>query len=177
MGSIREELKEITGIDANVCFQCRKCTLGCPVSSLMNTKISELVRLIQLDEREKVLSADTFWFCVSCETCATRCPQDINLTKLMDGLREIFFKEGRKPVPYEIPLFFQIFTKSYLKRGRVYELGLVMDYNFRQVDFFKDIELLPILLRRGKISFLPPSKVPTADKIKEIYKKTVERKQ
>ncbi len=175
MESIREELKSLTGVDAASCYQCRKCSMGCPVSPLMRVKISELIRMIQLDMREEALSADTFWYCVSCETCATRCPQDINLTRLMDGLREIAMREGRKPEVPEVPLFFRFFMDSVLRRGRVFELGAVMRYNLVTTDFFKDIDLFPLLLRRGKISFLPPPKIKTASLVKRIYKETKEK--
>ena len=174
---MREELLNLTGVDAGVCFQCRKCSLGCPLSFLMGTKVSELIRLIQLGEREEVLKADTFWYCVSCETCSTRCPQDINIPRLMDGLRQIYFKEKGTPPLGEIPLFFSKFLNSVLKRGRIFELGVVMSYNMSRAQFFKDIELLPLLLSRRKIQLLPPGKVPLANKVKELYKKTSEREQ
>lgn len=172
---MREELLNLTGVDAGVCFQCRKCSLGCPISFLMETKVSELIRLIQLGDREGVLNADTFWYCVSCETCSTRCPQDVNIPRLMDGLRQIYFKEKGTPTLEEIPLFFRKFLDSVLKRGRIFELGVVMSYNMSRAQFFKDIDLLPLLLSRGKISFLPPGKVSLTDKVREIYKKTSER--
>ncbi len=175
MASLREELKSMTGVDVTYCYQCRKCTTGCPASFLMRVKMSELVRMIQLDMRDEALSADTFWYCVSCETCATRCPQDLNLTRLMDGLREIFIKEGRRPTVPEISLFFDYFMKSILKRGRVFELEAVAKYNLANIDPFKDIDLFPVLLTRRKISFLPPPRVKTVSLLKKIYKETEEK--
>jgi len=39
-----------------------------------------------------VLDSKTIWLCSSCFTCAERCPRDINITKIMEALRQIILR-------------------------------------------------------------------------------------
>ncbi|MBF0207703.1 MAG: 4Fe-4S dicluster domain-containing protein, partial [Oligoflexia bacterium] len=73
--------------EAAKCYQCGKCFAGCPLSSVMELSPTQIMRLLQIGEIEKVLQANTLWVCVACETCESRCPQQIKLVHHWDVLR------------------------------------------------------------------------------------------
>jgi heterodisulfide reductase subunit C len=66
-------------IDENVflCYQCVKCTSGCPLSNHFDLTPNQVMRALQLGD-ESVLESKTIWLCASCQTCTTRCPQGLD---------------------------------------------------------------------------------------------------
>ena len=80
------------------CYQCGKCTGGCPVTVRSRLNIRRLVfqgilgkDLDRLNERQEL------WDCTTCKTCTLRCPRDINPMNLIIGLRSILVEEGHIP--------------------------------------------------------------------------------
>jgi CO dehydrogenase/acetyl-CoA synthase alpha subunit len=55
----------------------------CPVAFAMDYKPNQICRW-SLGMKERVLSSKTIWVCASCYTCSTRCPNDIDIAKVMD---------------------------------------------------------------------------------------------
>ena len=94
---VRNELvrrvEEYSGQDMLACYQCGKCSAGCPVSFAMDILPSQVIRLIQLGEVEAVLDSETPWYCASCQTCYTRCPKGLDLSRIMEAVREIILQE------------------------------------------------------------------------------------
>ena len=86
--SFRDLVKRLSNEDVSRCYQCGKCTAGCPVAMEMDIMPNQVMRLIQIGVKDWVLSSSTIWLCLSCETCSTRCPEDIDLAKVMDTLRK-----------------------------------------------------------------------------------------
>lgn len=123
------------------CFQCRKCTNGCPVAFAMDLFPDEVIRLVILGQRERVLHCKTIWVCAACETCTTRCPNEVRIAELMDQLKEIALRENIPcPEPQVLQLH-QSFLKNIRKRGRVFETTLLPTYLLRSgqlLDKWKD---------------------------------------
>ncbi|WP_455392841.1 4Fe-4S dicluster domain-containing protein [[Eubacterium] cellulosolvens] len=94
---IRSELvkkvEEISGEDIHACYQCGKCSAGCPFVEAMDMLPNQVIRLVQLGD-EDVLKSSTIWLCSSCFTCATRCPKGVDLSKVMEALRTILLRQG-----------------------------------------------------------------------------------
>jgi heterodisulfide reductase subunit C len=88
------EIKAISGEDVRACYQCGKCTAGCPLASAMDLMPNQILRLLQLGEHEQVLKSRTIWQCASCLTCAARCPKDVDPARVMDALRTILMRQG-----------------------------------------------------------------------------------
>ena len=84
--NFNKQIKDLSGVDYSRCYQCLTCTLSCPVISIMDYSPNQIIRMIQLGARSKVLQSNTIWRCASCETCAGRCPQGIDIRRLMDTL-------------------------------------------------------------------------------------------
>jgi len=86
------------GENVNLCYQCKKCTAGCPVVHDMDYTPTQIIHAVRLGMKDLVLKSKTIWLCASCETCTTRCPQDIDIAGIMDAARIIAKRE--KVTPY-----------------------------------------------------------------------------
>ena len=101
INSLAVEIESRTGINIFNCYQCGKCSAGCPSISEMDISPCEIIRLVQLGQEKEVLDSKTIWICASCFTCVTRCPKGVDLAKVMEALRQITL---RKNVDYVSPL-------------------------------------------------------------------------
>jgi len=110
----KEVSKLLGGKDLTACFQCAKCSAGCPVSDKVNIQVHELMRMILFGLRE-VLETDMVWLCTTCYTCQERCPQGIDITDIIFGLKNIAFKKKITPSGYLAA------RKSLYDIGRLYE--------------------------------------------------------
>jgi heterodisulfide reductase subunit C len=152
---LAQDLQSLTGENAMLCYQCKKCTLGCPSAYTMRMKPHELMRAIQLGLDEDIYWSGTVWTCLSCETCNTRCPQDINILRVIDGLREMS-KDVEHYNPYPaIPAMHRIFIALVKRFGKIYELGLALFINLRMLTPFKDIDMASPMFLKGKLKPLP----------------------
>ena len=175
----REELhsvlKQNTGVNALKCYQCGKCSAGCPLSSEMDYAPSYLMRMLQTGDpslEEKVLCSFTIWVCLSCEMCYSRCPMSIEIPKIMDFLREKSVKEKKtNPKAKEIIAFHKAFLNSIEKTGRLYEIGLIMDYKTRVLNLFQDVTLAPSMFAKGKLHLLP-ERIRDSKGMSSIFSKT-----
>lgn len=126
--SFRSKVEEISGERVSDCFQCEKCTNGCPLVFAMDIAPHKIIRSVHLGLEDVVLKSDTIWVCVSCETCTTRCPNNIDIAHVMDSLRQISQREGVEPSQPNIPLFHKIFLASVKRFGRVHEGEIATTY-------------------------------------------------
>lgn len=177
--TFKDTLREHCGEDVNACFYCQKCTVGCPTAYVMDYKPAQLLRLIQLGQKEKVLSSSAIWMCVGCETCGTRCPNHIRLAPMMDALRHMALEEGHTPQPSVYALH-QSFLDSIKLWGRVHELSLIMEHKVRCLLaepplFFRglvsDMMMGGDLILKGKIAFLP-DRIKGLAEIKKLYEES-----
>ena len=168
------QVKELSGVDFNRCYQCLTCALGCPVLFAMDYLPNQILRMIQLGAKSEVLQSATIWLCASCETCATRCPYEIDIPRLMDTLRQMALREKVSSKETTVLPFHQIFLKSIRQRGRQYELGMILELKFRVRDFFSDIGLGIKMLRKRKLSLFP-RRIRGYREIKTIFRKSGEK--
>jgi heterodisulfide reductase subunit C len=150
-----EAIRGTTGLDVNVCYQCKKCTSGCPVAYAMDYTPAQLMHAIRLGLKELVLNSATIWLCASCETCTTRCPQEVDIAKVMDTLRiTATSAEVKSKVP-EVVAFYRSGLTNIRFFGRMYELGLIGMLKLSTGQFTKDIGLGIKMLKKGKLKLLP----------------------
>jgi heterodisulfide reductase subunit C len=162
------EVVQASGEKIQACYQCQKCSAGCPVAYAMDILPNQVLRHIQYDHREKVLSSKTIWICASCYTCSVRCPNNIDIAKIMDTLRSISIHSGIKPGEKDIPLFHSVFLDTIKSKGRIHELSLILQFKTKTRDFLKDAGLGWKMYRKGKIKLLP-SKFGGGKEIQEIF--------
>ena len=75
------------GVDLKDCYQCGKCTAGCPLADGMDLMPREVIRFLQLGAIDVVLSAKTPWICAQCVVCSSRCPQNVDICSTMRAVR------------------------------------------------------------------------------------------
>ncbi len=148
------------------CYQCGKCFAGCPMAFAMDISPSQVMRFIQLGYLDEVLCSKTIWVCSSCQTCTTRCPQEVEIAHVMDMLRSLSFRNSKNTIASEIKLAHELFLKNIKMFGRVFEPLLILFYNFRSGQFFKDVDKAPQMLFEGNLTFFPE----TIKGIKEVRK-------
>jgi heterodisulfide reductase subunit C len=141
------------------CYQCGKCTAGCPVAGRMDRMPNQVVRLVQMGDLESAMTCGAIWECVSCQTCTTRCPKSVDCAGVMDMLRQ---RSAARPSPdqarHHTILFQRAFLKNIRRHGRLNELELVGTFKTAVVTkdlaipfLFKDAMLGPRMMRRGKL--------------------------
>jgi len=168
--SLLDEIQETTGLNATHCYQCGKCSAGCPMAPEMRLRTHEIIRLIQLDLREKLLADESLWMCLTCETCTARCPNEFDPAAVIDALRGIALREHPDRVPRKILAFHTAFLDQIRTHGRVFEFGLVASYKLRSGALFADVATVPGLLARGKLA-LAPRRVEGIDEVRKIFDK------
>ncbi len=164
------ELRE-RGVDVQACYQCGRCSAGCPVSSFFDLLPMEVIRLCAYGAEEELMQSHTIWLCASCETCSTRCPNDIDIAAAMDTLRSFGLRRGYKPTEPRIVAFHKAFLDSVESHGRTYELGMIGAYKLRSGDLFGDMKLGMRMFGRGKLKFLP-NRIKARAELREIFKRS-----
>ena len=152
------------------CYQCGKCTSGCPSAYVMDLGPRRIMRAIQLGLKDDIIHGTTIWLCMFCQTCSARCPQEIDIARVMETLRVLAVAEKVKPTEKDVQLFHRIFLDLIKQRGRIYELDLGARYNLLSRHPFFNARLLPTMVSKGKLPILPP-RVKGAAKVRELFSK------
>jgi heterodisulfide reductase subunit C len=154
-----------------LCYQCGKCSTGCPVSEEMDLMPHQVIHLLSLGMEDRVLEANTVWMCAGCYTCAVRCPNDIDITRVMDDMRKEAIDRGI-PCPNNVLKFHRNFINDFGRRGRLHELRMMGEYNLRIGTPFHDAALGPKMLMKGRLPIMPPKKVKGFKQwMKRLWKK------
>jgi heterodisulfide reductase subunit B len=152
---LARRIQKATGENVFLCYQCVRCTSGCPLAQHFDLAPNQVMRAAQLGMESTVYDSKTPWLCASCQTCTTRCPQGIDVARVMDFIVEDAKKRGVKAKVPEVALFNKVFLRDVDLLGRSYELGLMAEMNLRTKHLFKDIDLGLGMFRHGKIKLLP----------------------
>lgn len=161
-----EQTESFGPFQTGSCFQCRKCTNGCPVAFAMDLFPDEVIRMVILGQRETVLACQTIWVCAACETCTTRCPNDVKIAELMDCLKEMALREGVRSSQPRILALHEAFLENIKKRGRLYETTLLPSYLVKSGEFLHkwrsgmwryDLNLGRQMFTKGRLPLMPKS--------------------
>ena len=177
--TLKAKVEQATGVKLNHCYQCGKCAAGCPVAVDMDLTSCQVMRMVQFGDPEwdrKALASEGIWLCLACETCSTRCPQEVEIPKVMDFLRGEAVRLGvAHAKSKDILAFHRAFMDSVKVTGRLYEIGLVADYKLRSRHFMKDVALAPKMFMRGKLP-LVPHLIKGREAMKRIFARTLGHK-
>lgn len=155
----------------NQCYQCGKCSAGCPVAPEMDLLPHQLVRLAVLGDVDRIVASRSIWLCLTCHTCGARCPNGIDVPALLDPIRHQIVKESIQTKESEVPIFHSAFMKTVRTFGRVHELFLIGLYKMKTKTFMNDMELGWQMFRKGKIHLLPHRSSHLSE-VKELFKQS-----
>jgi heterodisulfide reductase subunit C2 len=137
------------------CYQCGKCSAGCPVAPDMDLLPHQLVRLAVLGNVEPILASKSIWLCLTCHTCGARCPNGIDVPTLLDPIRHQVLKQKVSTQETTVPAFHTTFMDSIRRFGRVSEVFLIGMYKLKTGTYLNDMGLGWRMFRKGKIHLLP----------------------
>jgi heterodisulfide reductase subunit C len=164
------EIEAATGVNPATCYQCGKCSAGCPMASESDLRPHQVMRKVVYASRDKALQDESIWLCLTCETCSARCPNDCDPARIIDAVREISNAEGAAVKPRAIAAFHTSFLEQVRANGRLYEMGLVMGFKLRSRAFMSDVENAPGMLTRGKLPLMP-SRIQGVAEVRRIFDK------
>jgi len=81
-------IEKISGQKLLACYQCGKCSAGCPMANFMDVLPNQMIRMAQLGMQKQLLETKAIWMCVSCLTCNSRCPKGIKIAEVIEALRK-----------------------------------------------------------------------------------------
>lgn len=168
-----EEVTRRSGTEVSACFQCHKCTTGCPIGPDMDLLPSQIMRLVHLGAEKEALGSQAIWLCASCEACTTRCPMGIDIAGVMDALRIMAIDRQTVLPDAQGKQFNRSFLGSVRRHGRVYEMGMMSAYKLRTFDLLSDMDKVPQMLAQGKLSLLP-SRSGSVKEVREIFRRAEE---
>jgi len=178
--SLADRAYEATDVTVARCYQCGKCSAGCPLAADMDYPPSLVLRMLQTGQsrlEEKVLRSFGIWLCLTCETCIARCPQEVDIPKLMDYLRgESLIRRKVNPRARDIIRFHRSFLDSIYYTGRLFEVGLIADYKARSKKWFQDVLLAPKMYAKGKLHLFPEM-IAGKSHVSRIFRKTLRKEE
>ena len=95
-------IEKISGQKLLACYQCVKCSAGCPMAAYMDVLPNQMIRMAQLGMQQQLLASNAIWMCVSCLTCNSRCPKGIKIAEVIEALRKTALNDGQRNDHLEI---------------------------------------------------------------------------
>jgi heterodisulfide reductase subunit C len=167
-----KEVDRLSGQQVGLCYHCHKCTAGCPVVDAMQYGPDLLLRMVSLGQDEPVFKSRDIWLCVGCYTCATRCPNGIDIAATMDSLRQVALARGYPAGERDALLFHRLFMGVVQRFGRSHEafmLGLFKMLS--KVPLMNDVPAGIGLFIRGKVPLLP-ARLTAPVQVQQIFKRS-----
>ena len=88
-------VRELCGDNPYLCYQCQKCSVGCPTAQAMTYRPAQIMRAVQFGLQEMLLRDASIWRCLTCETCGTFCPNDLHPRAVIEVLRCMAMEDGQ----------------------------------------------------------------------------------
>lgn len=172
------DIETLAHTNVGDCYQCGKCSAGCPVATHMDRLPNQIIRLVQMGRVDKATGCDAIWQCVSCLTCSERCPKSVDCAGIMDALRQRSVERGVvSPARHRTVVFQKAFLRNIRRHGRLNELELIALFKTHSflkdlsVPFlFKDSMLAPRMMKRGKFH-LTGEKVRDREVVDRIFER------
>ena len=127
------EVMERSNQNIFACYQCRRCASGCTVGEEVGFTPDRLIRMVITGNRKAALDNALVWQCVSCYTCGTRCPNDIQGGRITETLKKMSREESLEPISPTIAYFHDSFVTGCTRWGRVNEVQFMGVYEMKSM--------------------------------------------
>jgi heterodisulfide reductase subunit C len=164
-----ERVSELSHQPVRRCYYCLRCSAGCPAAYAMEYTPAQILRLVQLGQKEALLRSSAIWLCIGCETCGTRCPNEIHAGGVIDALRQIAIAEGVPAGERTVFKLHEAFLDSIRWWGRLHELTMLMQYKLTSRDLFSDLDMGLDMFVKGKIHPLP-KRIKGMGEVKRLFR-------
>ena len=163
-----ERVSELSHQNVSRCYYCLRCLSGCPAAEFMEYTPAQILRLVQLGQKEALLKSGSIWMCIGCETCGTRCPNQIHAGAVIDTLRHLAIEAGVAPGEKLVYKLHEAFMTNLRYLGRLHELSMLAQYKLTSGDLLSDLDMGLDMFIKGKIH---PLALPIEgmDEIKKLW--------
>jgi heterodisulfide reductase subunit C len=164
-----EQVAELSRQNVYRCYYCLRCSAGCPSAYAMDYTPAQILRLVQLGQQDALLHSSAIWLCIGCETCGTRCPNEIHAGAVIDALRQLAIAQSVPAAERSVFKLHEAFLDSIRTWGRLHELTMILQHKLTSRDLFSNLDMGLDMLLKGKIHPLPKRIKGTAE-VKKLFK-------
>jgi heterodisulfide reductase subunit D len=86
-------IREECGENVYLCYQCERCSSGCPTVSAMRYRPAQMMRMAQFGLEDRLASDASIWRCLGCDTCTAHCPHELSVRRLVEVMRQHVMQE------------------------------------------------------------------------------------
>jgi len=86
-------IREECGENVYECYQCERCSSGCPTVSAMRYRPAQMMRLAQFGLEQALAQDPSIWRCVGCDSCTEHCPWNLSVRRLVEIMRQKVMQE------------------------------------------------------------------------------------
>ena len=163
-----DQVSDLSHENVRRCYYCLRCSAGCPAAYAMDYTPAQILRLVQLGQKDALLHCSAIWLCIGCETCGTRCPNEIHAGAVIDALRQIAVAEGVPAAERSVFKLHEAFLNSIRRFGRLHELSMLLEHKLTSRDLFSNLDMGLEMLVKGKIHPLP-KRIQGLEQVKDLF--------
>jgi heterodisulfide reductase subunit C len=163
-----DQVSDLSQQNVRRCYYCLRCSAGCPSAYAMDHTPAQILRLVQLGQKDALLHSSAIWLCIGCETCGTRCPNEIHAGAVIDALRQISLEEGVTAAERSVFKLHEAFLNSIRRFGRLHELSMLLEHKLTSRDLLSNLDMGLDMFVKGKIHPLP-KRIKGMDEVKQLF--------
>ena len=171
--SFRQQIEALSGQNVNLCFQCSKCSAGCPLADKMDLKPAQIMHSIRLGQEDRVLNSTAIWLCVGCEMCTARCPQAVEPAAAMTASRALALQKGVTPAVKEVGIYYRGFVDNMRLFGKIHDASVAGITQLLTGQLRKNLPLAWKLFIRGRVK--PPPLPLRGSEFRKLYNNVLAR--
>ena len=107
------KVKTISQQPVELCYLCAECSSSCPLANYMETPPHSMMSMIKKNLKDELFSSKSFLLCLGCHLCSARCPNDIEVGKVMKALASLYFHE-KGVRRYEKAIISELYKNGFL---------------------------------------------------------------